>query len=68
MGDRLQREVKSQPVSLLDVFVLGPLMIYGAHLVPKKHKVVRAGLAITGIGTIVYNAANYNEIERRRRR
>jgi len=67
MKEAEDRDVKAQPVRLLDVFVLGPLMLYGAHLVPKRHRLVRAGLAVTGIGTIVCNAANYAEVERRRR-
>ena len=56
--------MKSQGVRLLDVLVLGPFMVWaaGQRELPEW---ARAGLAIGGALTIVYNAANYLELERR---
>lgn len=56
--------MKSQRVRLLDVLVLGPFMVWaaGRRELPEW---ARAGLAIGGALTIVYNAANYVELERR---
>lgn len=55
-------DVKAQPVRVLDVVLIGPLMIWGG---------VRAGgplgalLGMFGVGTIAYNAINYLEVQRR---
>lgn len=48
---------KTQLVRLLDVFVFGPLMIAAAADQEKAY--FKAALTIIGIGTIVYNGANY---------
>lgn len=51
---------KSQWVRLLDVFVLGPFMIYYAILTAKEVGVeMAAGLFVAGVLTIVYNGINY---------
>lgn len=52
---------KTQTIRLLDVFAIGPLMIYGG---------VRSGgalgltLALTGAATIVFNGGNYLAVQR----
>lgn len=48
---------KSQLVRLLDVFVFGPLMI--AAGTNQKSKYFRFALTVIGLGTILYNGANY---------
>lgn len=48
---------KSQLVRLLDVFVFGPLMIAAATEQEKPY--FKAALMAVGIGTIIYNGANY---------
>ena len=48
---------KSQLVRLLDVFVFGPLMIAAAR--SQRSAYFRTALTVIGIGTIVYNGANY---------
>ncbi len=48
---------KTQLVRLLDVFVFGPLMIAAAA--EQRSKYFRTALLLVGLGTIVYNGANY---------
>lgn len=47
-----------QDVRLLDVFVIGPFLIY-AGMQPQLSKPVRIGLVIFGVATILYNGHNY---------
>lgn len=54
---------KSQLVRLMDVFVFGPLMISAA--VSQKSRYFSAALLLIGLGTIVYNGANYLETRRK---
>ena len=59
-------EVKSQPVRLLDVFALGPLMMYSGYRLQQEGSRLNASLGIlmgiAGFGTILYNAKNYARI------
>lgn len=64
MSDPVYTEVKAQPVRVFDVLILGPVMVLAAAQV--KNPLYRAVLALGGVGTIVYNAANYAKIRRRR--
>lgn len=50
--------MKAQVIRLIDVFALGPFMVYSARYLPKKYREV---MAISGILTIVYNGKNYLE-------
>jgi len=50
--------VKSQVVRLIDVYALGPLMIYAAAS-RDPTTLARQALAFTGASTITYNARNY---------
>jgi|APSaa5957512576_1039674.scaffolds.fasta_scaffold280472_1 hypothetical protein len=59
----LNEVVKTQRIRMIDVWVLGPLMLYAAHLLPKRHELTRVALAGTGIATIVYNWRNYKRVE-----
>ena len=47
---------------MIDVFVLGPLMIYAATLIPKKHGTVRVALGLFGATTIAYNWKNHQKV------
>jgi hypothetical protein len=59
-------EVKSQGVRLLDVFLIGPLMIWGGYaLHDSGHKVAGPGLGLLGFTTILYNARNHELVRRR---
>lgn len=57
-------DVKAQGVRLADVFLFGPLMVYSAldRTPPPWMKAAMLGI---GIGTILYNARNYLEVQRR---
>jgi len=55
------RVVKTQAIRLLDVFVIGPLMIYGASKMPIGP--AAALLAVFGISTVIYNGVNYFEVK-----
>lgn len=57
------RDIKAQGVRMADVLVFGPLMIY-AGLGRATPMWVRTGMVIIGVGTIVYNLANYLTIEK----
>lgn len=49
--------MKAQGIRLFDVFVLGPAMIYaGTRL---KNRNMATLLALSGVGTILFNGANY---------
>ncbi len=50
--------VKSQAVRLIDVWALGPLMVYAATI-RNPEDFVRQALAFTGASTVTYNARNY---------
>ena len=53
---------KSQAVRLLDVFVLGPGMIYASKFKGPPDW-IRFALLVTGIATIIYNGRNYLRIK-----
>ena len=57
-AETIQEYQKSQNIRLLDVFLIGPVMIYGAYK-SNMHPALRATLAIFGICTIYYNGKNY---------
>jgi hypothetical protein len=59
---QLNQVVKTQQIRMLDVWALGPLMLYAAGLIPKKHGLTKAALAVTGIATIAFNWHNYQRI------
>jgi hypothetical protein len=50
---------KSQFVRLLDVFALGPFMVYFAHKVSNVTVTQKAIIAASGVTTILYNGQNY---------
>jgi hypothetical protein len=59
-------EVKSQPVRLLDVVFIGPMMIWGGHALDARgHGLGGAVLALLGLSTILYNAHNFDVVRRR---
>lgn len=58
-------EIKAQEVRLLDVFIIGPLMIWGGAVLGRRHPVAGLILAVSGVATVGYNARNYGRIRRR---
>lgn len=55
--------VKAQWIRILDVFLFGPVMIYGAYAARDLSPALRLALGVIGAGTIVYNGYNYWRIE-----
>lgn len=53
---------KSQQVRLLDVFVLGPFMVWFAYEARDVPDWARLALGLSGAATIAYNARNYVEL------
>jgi len=55
-----EETMKPQSVRLIDVFLLGPFMIWAGYEL-RKRKSPSAGyvLAMSGLGTVLYNAQNY---------
>lgn len=50
---------KGQWIRLADVFLIGPLMIWGGLALAKRSKLAGYGLAAFGVGTIGLNGYNY---------
>ena len=50
---------KTQAIRLADVFLIGPLMIWGGLELAEQYRARGHGLAALGIATIGYNALNY---------
>lgn len=50
--------VKTQTIRLLDVFVIGPTMIF-VSVARNVHPFFKISLLVFGISTIYYNAKNY---------
>lgn len=62
---------KAQVVRLADVFLIGPLMVYGATRMRAEtsaHRAARFLLAAIGVATVVFNGRNYLMVESLRRR
>lgn len=51
--------MKTQTVRLIDVFALGPFMIYASLKARGLSPVEQMLLGFSGVATIVYNGANY---------
>ncbi len=63
----LRSDVKAQPIRLGDVFVIGPLMMWGGARALPKSPLAGLALLFAGMGTIALNGVNYGKIERRKR-
>lgn len=50
--------MKGQAVRLVDVFALGPFMVWAAT-VPRLPEWARLALFVSGVLTVTYNADNY---------
>lgn len=51
--------MKGQNVRLLDVFLLGPFMIFFGATATGVSELAKTVMMISGIGTIIYNGRNY---------
>ena len=65
-GTSLRRRgrAKSQVVRLADVFLIGPLMMYGGMKGEGMHQAARFGLLLFGFGTIAFNGRNWLRVRR----
>jgi len=55
-----------QIVRLLDVFLIGPLMIYTATQATTIPKIPRYALGMVGVGSMLFNGTNFLLTRRRR--
>lgn len=61
---RRRGRAKSQVVRLADVFLVGPLMMYGGLKGDGLHQAARIGLLVFGFGTIAFNGRNWLRVRR----
>lgn len=58
----MEKNQKTQEIRLIDVFVIGPLLIYtGTAYKDKLPKMLSLSLVVIGAATIIYNGRNYYE-------
>ena len=50
---------KSQDIRVLDIFVLGPFMIWFGMRATGVPEIARTAMIVAGIGTVLYNAMTY---------
>lgn len=55
--------VKSQWVRLIDVFLIGPVLIFAAFQLKGSQPLLKYALLITGAATVSYNFKNYLEMK-----
>jgi ABC-type sulfate transport system permease component len=59
-----RKETKHQAIRLADVFLIGPLMVYGGLKGEGVHQAARFSLMLFGLGTIVFNGINWLRIRK----
>lgn len=59
---RLSETAKTQSVRVMDVFVFGPIIIYGGYKLIRKEPALGALLLAIGAGTVVYNGKNFLKV------
>lgn len=62
----IEDDIKSQPVRVLDVVLIGPMMIAGGRAWGRTNPWAGLVLSMLGVATVVYNAGNYLKIEKAR--
>ena len=60
--------MKTQTIRLVDVFLLGPFMLWVATRKTAVPTPARIILGVSGIGTVVYNGINYLKVSEAERR
>lgn len=55
--DMIPSALKGQPIRLIDIFLMGPFLIWAGSMMPDS--AIKVLLIMAGIGTIVFNAHNY---------
>lgn len=59
--------IKPQWVRLIDVFILGPFIMYAGVSSKDLHPVLKGALVMAGGGTIIYNGHNFLKIRKMKR-
>lgn len=59
--------MKAQGIRLLDVFVVGPVMMYAGLQNKKLDPWMRYSLIAIGVSTVFYNGRNYLILEKQKR-
>lgn len=59
MNPQESHDLKAQPIRLLDVLLVGPLMMYGGGKLAERQRLAGSTLAFLGFLTIVYNGNNW---------
>lgn len=60
----INHAVKTQTIRVADVFVIGPMMVWGgAALGRTGHPVAGLILAAMGVGTVVFNGVNWFRVQ-----
>ena len=61
---RRRPRAKAQLVRVADVFLIGPLMMYGGIKGENLETWARLGLLVFGAGTVAFNGINYVRFEK----
>jgi len=61
----INETTKAQGVRLADVYLIGPLMIWGGARAIPTNPLPGLLLTLFGMGTIVYNGVNYRRVKQR---
>lgn len=61
-----EHEVKAQPIRLLDVFFVGPVMVLAGRRLSRSGDAMGDLLTALGVLTVWYNGRNYLRIEKER--
>lgn len=56
--------MKPQSVRLADVFIIGPLMVWGGMQLREQYPGAGSLLALLGVATVLYNGDNYLKMRR----
>lgn len=68
MSQKNDDPIKPQPIRILDVFIIGPVMLAGGRALYARRPLLGGALMAFGVGTIAYNARNWFAIEAAKKR
>ncbi len=66
MTSWIDKPSKTQEIRLADVFVIGPLMVWGGMKTRGKNPRLGNMLALMGAATVLYNGRNYLRLRRKK--
>lgn len=60
----INHAVKTQTVRVADVFVIGPMMVWGGvALARTRHPIAGLILGAMGVGTVIFNGVNWFRVQ-----